>query len=109
MELLPPTRTTPAPPFAPGEEFPVNLGDDALDALRLLFEDAAGLGDKDLLADLIKERYAEEAGQLPDLSRHRRLADQQFLGGPGETAAAGHGEEDTELVKREPAKVCPII
>ena len=34
---------------------------------------------------------------------------QQFLGGPGEAAAAGHSEKDAELVKREPANICHAI
>lgn len=105
IDVLPPTRTMPAPPFAPGEELTVYLVDDAPDAHRQLLEDAAGLCDIDLLSHLVEERHAEQLRQLPDLGGDRRLGDQQVAGGPGEAAAAGHGKEYPELMKGEPPDI----
>ena len=46
---------------------------------------APGFGEMDALADLFEQGQTDGFGKLLDLHRHRRLCQEEFFGGTGET------------------------
>lgn len=75
---------------------PFHVGDRHLETRKMLEDAAAGLlqfaagvGEIDLLADLLEQRQAHCIGQLLDLHRNSRLGEEEFLRRARETAQTG--------------------
>jgi hypothetical protein len=71
--------------------------DPAEDVPRLAQEDAAGIGQCDVVATAIEERYADIGLELTNLLAERRLRRVQACGGTREIEFLGHRHEVLQM------------
>ena len=98
MELsLTPRESSPRPPARRSSTARLDFVAEIEDALGVADQEAAGVGELAGAGAAGEEGLADLVLQLADGDAHGGLGAEELLGGAGEAALAGDGEEDVEF------------